>query len=167
MHFIVFSVSIVVLASSLSLTVYGISIDVKLKNESSNSSSSNLIKQQNVDNINSIHNSALQSINNNNLKGTLIVKIMVNNKGIGSKSPMDFKIDVHANDPFPSSFVGGSSGTNVSLGMGMYSINESSIPKYSSTYSPDCFGGIMSTGTKDCIIVNTYNNASLIANNLK
>ena len=51
----------------------------------------------------------------------------------GNKSSQDFKVNIHANDPIPSSFDGNSSGTTVKLGMGMYSITESSIPGYISS----------------------------------
>ena len=88
--------------------------------------------------------------------GLLNIKTIVDNKNAGNKSPSDFTITVHANDPYPYSFTGNSSGTQVKLGMGMYSISETILPGYYVSFSKDCFGGIMSTIVKNCTITNTY-----------
>ncbi len=162
MQFIGISLSIIVIASSMVMTIYSIPNDVKIKKDLTASNTINLFKQQIVTNSDSDQNSTLLSIDNKKIKGILLVKIIVNNKDVGNKSSPDFKINIHANDPFPSSFPGNSSGTNVKLGMGMYSITESFIPGYSTSYSTDCFGGIMSTGEKECIIINTFDNSALI-----
>ena len=53
--------------------------------------------------------SSLPSINQ--VHGTLIVTNKVINEGGGNKKPSDFTINIHANDPVPSSFPGNSSGT--------------------------------------------------------
>ena len=97
--------------------------------------------------------------NDANVKGLLVVKTIVDNKDIGNKTS-DFKINIHANDPNPISFIGNSSGTNVTLGMGMYSVSQSGNPGYTTSYSSDCFGGIMAAVTKICIITNSYDNLS-------
>jgi hypothetical protein len=90
-----------------------------------------------------------------------MVKITVNNEGIGNKKPSDFTINIHANDPSIASFPGSSSGTEIKLGMGMYSVSQSRIPGYISSFSADCFGGIMSVESRNCVITNTYNKSLL------
>ena len=90
------------------------------------------------------------------MNGLLIVKILVNNKNVGNKAPSNFIIKIHANDPSVVSFNGNSSGTSIKLSMGMYAVSERQIRGYSTSYSTDCFGGIMSVDTKHCIITNTY-----------
>lgn len=97
--------------------------------------------------------SSLPSINQ--VHGTLIVTNKVINEGGGSKKPSDFTINIHANDPMPSSFPGNSSGTRVRL-HGMYSITETKQPGYNLTWSGDCSGGVMSVETKNCTITNFY-----------
>jgi hypothetical protein len=93
------------------------------------------------------------SISTNKVHGALIVT----NKVIGgNKKPSDFTINIHANDPVPSSFPGNSSGTRVQLHMGMYSITEKRPPGYNITLSGDCSGGMMSVETKNCTITNFY-----------
>jgi hypothetical protein len=92
----------------------------------------------------------------NQIHGTLIVTQKVINEGGGNKKPSDFMINVHGNDPSPSSFPGNSSGTSVKLQMGMYSITETGPSGYNSTLSGDCSGGMMSVETKNCIITNIY-----------
>jgi hypothetical protein len=101
------------------------------------------------------------STNNSKIDGFLNVVVLVNN---GNKSSYDFTINVHSNNPNPSSFFGNSSGTNVRLGMGMYSVSEVPLKNYIQHYSPDCFGGIMSTIAKKCIITNIYSNSSSFDN---
>jgi lipopolysaccharide export LptBFGC system permease protein LptF len=160
MQFIAIFLLIIILSLIIFLGV--IPIDGKLKNELSNTISSNKNKNQNIAYGENNPNSKSLTINNN-VKGTLIVKIMINNKDGGNKSSQDFKVNIHANDPIPSSFDGNSSGTTVKLGMGMYSITEFSSPEYTSHYSSDCFGGIMSTDNKECIIINTYDASSIIS----
>jgi len=92
----------------------------------------------------------------NQIHGTLIVTQKVINEGGGNKKPSDFMINVHGNDPSPSSFPGNSSGTFVKLPMGMYSVTETGPSGYNSTLSGDCSGGMMSVETKNCIITNIY-----------
>ncbi len=100
------------------------------------------------------------SVNGSGAKGLLVVKVIVNNKDMGNKTSSDFKVTIHANDPIPISFIGNSNGTNVELGMGMYSVSQSTFPGYVTTYSNDCFGGIMAAVTKMCVITNAYGNSS-------
>lgn len=113
-------ISSVVLASSMVMSTFGIPNGVILKVDQLNSSSnsSKIVKQNELSN-NTIKNATLSSIDNNKTKGSLIVKIVVNNnKEIGNKTSSDFTIIIHANDPSPTSFAGNSSGTKVKLGMG-------------------------------------------------
>ncbi len=107
-----------------------------------------------------IQNDGAFSINGSGVKGLLVVKVIFNNKDMGNKTSSDFKINIHANDPIPISFIGNSNGTNVKLGMGMYSVSQSTFPGYVTTYSSDCFGGIMAAVTKMCVITNDYGNSS-------
>jgi hypothetical protein len=114
------------------------------------------ISKKNELSSNSIENSTLSKIDNNKMKGLLIVKILVNNRNVGNKSPSDFIIKMHANAPSITSFTGNPSGTNIKLGMGMYSVSESLLPGYFSSYSADCFGGMMAIDVKQCTITNTH-----------
>ena len=107
-----------------------------------------------------VQNDTAFSINGSGVKGLLVVKVIVNNKDIGNKTSSDFDVNIHANDPVPISFIGNSNGTNVKLGMGMYSVSQSAFPGYVTTYSSDCFGGIMAAVTKMCVITNDYGNSS-------
>ncbi|MDN5867648.1 MAG: hypothetical protein L0H55_09655 [Candidatus Nitrosocosmicus sp.] len=91
-------------------------------------------------------------------KGTLIVNLTTVNGDEGKNKSSDFTVNIHANDPIPTTFKGNSSGTAVKLLMGMYSVTTSSIPNYNSSFSSDCTGGIMNVETKTCNIVNTYSN---------
>jgi hypothetical protein len=102
--------------------------------------------------------------NSSNIEGLLNVVVLVDNKGIGNKSSSDFNITVHANNPDPSSFSGRIFGTNITLGMGMYSISENHLKDYVPYFSSDCFGGIMSNLIKNCIITNIYANVSSPSN---
>ena len=97
----------------------------------------------------------------NQVHGILIVTKKVINEGIGNKKPSDFTINVHGNDPLPSSFPGNSSGTSVKLPMGMYSVTETGPSGYNSTLSGDCSGGMMSVETKNCTITNIYSKPSV------
>ncbi|WP_148687540.1 hypothetical protein [Candidatus Nitrosocosmicus hydrocola] len=90
-------------------------------------------------------------------KGLLIVKVTTLNGKMGINTSSDFVVNIHANDPAPASFKGGSE-TLVKLSMGMYSVTTSAIPNYNSSFSGDCTGGIMKVETKICTIVNTYTN---------
>lgn len=101
------------------------------------------------------------SNNNSKTDGFLNVVVLVNK---GNKSSSDFTINIHSNNPIPSSFSGSSSGTSVRIGMGMYSVSEVPLKNYTPHYSSDCFGGIMSNTTKKCIIINTYLNSSSFDN---
>ncbi len=127
----------------------------------SDSNLSKLVKSIGSDNI-SVKNTTAFLTENSKVKGLLSVKIIVYNKDAGNKTSSDFIINIHANDPIPISFPGNSNGTNVKLGMGMYSVSQSTFPEYITLYSSDCFGGIMSIETKECIITNIYNNTSSI-----
>jgi prealbumin domain-containing protein len=101
-------------------------------------------------------NKTSASPSTNDIYGTLIVTNKVINEGGGNKRPSDFTINIHGNDPFPSSFRGSLSGIPVRLHMGMFSVTETRLPGYNSTMSDDCSGGIMSIQTKKCIVTNFY-----------
>jgi hypothetical protein len=133
---IILTISVLVstAAASPSLSIYATA-----ENKTSSSSSSAALPSS----INQIH-------------GTLIVTQKVINEGGGNKKPSDFMINVHGNDPSPSSFPGNSSGTFVKLPVGMYSVTETGLSGYNSTLSDDCSGGMMSVETKNCIITNIY-----------
>ena len=77
-----------------------------------NSNSSNMLKNGLSDHQ-LIGKATLSKIDNNKMKGLLIIKTTVNNKNIGNKLPSDFIINIHANDPSVVSFNGNSSGTAV------------------------------------------------------
>jgi prealbumin domain-containing protein len=103
---------------------------------------------------------------NNQIHGTLIVtKDITNQSGGNNKNPSDFTITVHGNNPSPSSFPGSSSGTDIKLQMGMYSVTETGPSGYNSTLTGDCSGGMMSVETKKCSITNTNSNKPAIGNN--
>ena len=93
---------------------------------------------------------------NDKVEGSLIVTKRVINEGGGNSQPSDFTINVHGNNPSPTSFPGNSSGTIVKLDMGMYSVTESGPSDYNSTSSMDCSGAVMSIETLKCNLTNTY-----------
>ena len=108
--------------------------------------------------------SSVQSANNK-LKGTLIVTTkVINNSADTTKKPSDFRINIHGNDPSPSSFLGNSSGTPISMNMGMYSVTVSGPPGYKATFLGDCSGGIMTVETKKCTIINSVQSKPVISN---
>jgi len=129
---------ILTIISAISILLTALSLSVYAKSATENKTST----------------SSLPSINQ--VHGTLIVTNKVINEGGGNKKPSDFTINIHANDPVPSSFPGNSSGTRVQLHMGMYSITETKQPGYNLTLSGDCSGGMMSVETKNCTITNFY-----------
>jgi hypothetical protein len=98
-------------------------------------------------------------------RGIVMVKITVNNEGIANKKPSDLAINIHANDPSRDSFLSNSSETAIKLDRSMYSVSESPVPGYNSSFSADCFGGIMSVETKKCIITNTYDKPYFLQSN--
>ena len=135
--------------------------DDDLSHSEADQNLSNVVRLAGSDNK-PIQNNATLLTENSGVKGLLIVKIKVNNKDTGNKTPSDFVINIHANDPAPISFTGNPNGTNVKLGMGMYSVSQSTLPEYVTSYSSDCFGGIMAVVTKMCVITNTYGNFSSV-----
>ena len=135
-------------SNKLNMKIFTLALNSNLNNE--NKQFNNLYL--NTKNI-SLFN---KNISKGEETGLLNIITTVDNKNKGNKTPSDFTIIVHANDPYPTSFAGNSSGTQVKLGMGMYSISESIVPEYHVSFSKDCFGGIMSTIVKNCTIKNTY-----------
>jgi prealbumin domain-containing protein len=109
----------------------------------------------------SAQNKTSSSSANNQVQGMVIVTKKVINEGGGDKKPSDFTINIHGNDPSPSSFPGNSSGTTVKLHMGMYSITETGSAGYNTSWSDDCSGGMMSSETRKCIITNMYSKTIL------
>lgn len=158
MKFIFILILSSIFASHMILNAYGISHIAILKYFSvfASLNSSNISKKNGLSSSTSIENATLSKIDSNKMKGLLIVKTAVNNNNVGNKSPSDFIIHIHANDPSVVSFNGNLSGTSVKLGMGMYGVSEHPIPGYITSYSTDCFGGMMSIDVKYCIITNTY-----------
>src|SRR5439155_1638790 len=80
----------------------------------------------------------------------------VDNTNGGTKKPSDFTVSVTGNGPKPSSSSGSSSGTSVTIQPGTYSVTVSSIPGYTSVFSPGCSGSISAGQTISCIITNQY-----------
>jgi hypothetical protein len=109
----------------------------------------------------SAQNKTSSSSANNQVQGMVIVTKKVINEGGGDKKPSDFTINIHGNDPSPSSFPGNSSGTTVKLHMGMYSITETGPAGYNTSWSDDCSGGMMSSETRKCIITNMFSKTIL------
>ncbi|MDX1372414.1 MAG: beta-propeller fold lactonase family protein, partial [Nitrososphaeraceae archaeon] len=78
------------------------------------------------------------------------------NDGGGSKGPSDFTITVNGEDPQPTSFPGSTSGVNVNLKKGSYSVTEVGPSEYNADYSSGCLGN-MNPGQKiTCTITNIY-----------
>ena len=92
------------------------------------------------------------------LLSKLIVTKMVINDGGGNKGPSDFTITVHGNNPSPNSFHGSSSGTNVELKPGRYSVTETGpTSRYTTDYSKDCSGNANANPNSiKCNITNVY-----------
>ncbi|HEY7078994.1 MAG TPA: beta-propeller fold lactonase family protein [Nitrososphaeraceae archaeon] len=87
----------------------------------------------------------------------LVVTKKVINDGGGTKKPSDFTITVHGNNPSPSSFYGRSSGTNVELRPGRYTVTETGpTSRYSTDYSRDCSGNATPNSVRKCNITNVY-----------
>src|SRR3954452_21429026 len=92
------------------------------------------------------------------LLSKLIVTKKVINDGGGTKGPSDFTITVHGNNPSPNSFHGSSSGTNVELKPGRYSVTETGpTSRYTTDYSKDCSGNANANPNSiKCNITNVY-----------
>jgi hypothetical protein len=100
--------------------------------------------------------SEIPAVENNKIRGVLLVTTHIINDEGGMKKPSAFTIFVHGNNPSLNSFPGNSSGTAVKLEMGMYSVTESGPANYNSSYSENCSGAIMSVTTMKCDIMNMY-----------
>jgi hypothetical protein len=94
-----------------------------------------------------------------------MVKITVNNEGIGNKKTSDLGINIHTKYPSIDRFPGNSSETETKLGMGRHGVSESPVPRYISSFFADCFGGIMSVETKKRVITNTYDKLCFLQSN--
>jgi hypothetical protein len=90
-----------------------------------------------------------------------VVKAVVCPQGATCPSASAFTMQVTGNNPTPSSFPGSSSGVNVNLGNGDFSVNElvPNAPEglvLATTRSPDCSGTMSDERAFTCIITNTY-----------
>ncbi|HET7148827.1 MAG TPA: hypothetical protein VFI73_10055, partial [Candidatus Nitrosopolaris sp.] len=93
--------------------------------------------------------------------GNLVVTTKVDSTNGGIKKPSDFTISMKGNSPTPSSFAGSSSGTTVTLKPGIYSVTESQISGYVTTYSSGCSGSIDAGQTLSCTVANKYQQSPL------
>ena len=90
-----------------------------------------------------------------------VVKAVVCPQGATCPSASNFTMQVTGNNPTPASFPGSSSGVNVNLGNGDFSVNEL-VPNareglvLATTRSPDCSGTMSDERAFTCIITNTY-----------
>jgi uncharacterized repeat protein (TIGR01451 family) len=85
---------------------------------------------------------------------TLVVVTSVINDDGGNAVSSAFAMTVNGVDPIPASFPGNAAGTTVSINVGPYSVNESNLPGYDTTFSADCTGTIALGETRTCTIVN-------------
>ena len=145
----------VLMTSLVTLTCFGSELDSKLRNNTSAGTDFSKTNQIDLENKRSTDTSSSVLVTGEN-KGVLIVKVTTLNEEQRRNLSSDFTVNIHANDPVPAVFKGNSSGTEVKLSMGMYSVTISPIPNYNSSFSGDCTGGIMKVETKDCNIVMTY-----------
>ncbi|MCX6764453.1 MAG: VWA domain-containing protein [Candidatus Nealsonbacteria bacterium] len=75
----------------------------------------------------------------------------------GSATSGAFTVSVAGNSPVPTSFPGQEApGTPVILGSGSYSVNQSSLSNYTTSYSDNCSSTILAGETKTCTITNNY-----------
>jgi hypothetical protein len=75
----------------------------------------------------------------------------------GSNSASDFTITVDGKNAIPATFPGSESGTRVVLDPDVYSVTETPITGYTTTYSADCSGTIVvDEPTRTCVITNEY-----------
>jgi hypothetical protein len=158
------SILFITTGSNIVLSSFGSLSDSNASNYTANERFSNLSNQTEEVEDKYSNNSTSPAIlstdkNKDKEKGLLIVNVTTMNGEMGTNTSSDFIVNIHANEPTPTSFKGDSE-TLVKLSMGMYSVTISSIPSYNSSFSGDCTGGIMKVETKICDIVNTYVNTS-------
>ncbi len=84
----------------------------------------------------------------------LIVKKVVINDNGRSRQPGDFTMKVTGAGSFEQTFPGSTSGTNVNVPIGNYSVDEVDKFDYTKTLSADCSGTIAAGETKTCTITN-------------
>jgi hypothetical protein len=99
------------------------------------------------------------TVTNDDIPGTLTVVKVVDNTAGGTFAPSDFLMTVHgdiSNSPNPDVSFPGSTGQNVSLDAGAYSVTESAGVNYSGSMSADCSGTIAVGEAKTCTVTNTY-----------
>ncbi len=81
-----------------------------------------------------------------------VIKNVTNDNG-GTKVVSDFTVNVTGNSASPSSFAG-STGTDVTINVGSYSIVETADSGYEAHYSTDCSGSLLPGDSKTCTITN-------------
>jgi len=83
----------------------------------------------------------------------IVIKTVINNNG-GNLSAANFTIHVNGTNATPSAFPGSASGTNVTLNPGSYNVTEDSVSGYTTSFSANCTGTILSGETRSCTITN-------------
>ncbi|HEX4104390.1 MAG TPA: hypothetical protein VHZ04_02850, partial [Candidatus Paceibacterota bacterium] len=85
------------------------------------------------------------------------ITVVVNTVG-GTQASSNFTVNVTGdNNPNPSTFPGSASGTDVTFsGEGNFQVNVASSTNYTTSYSSDCFGHILTTDHLMCTVTNTY-----------
>jgi len=94
--------------------------------------------------------------------GTLIVTKQVVNDDGGTLAAGNFTIRVVGNGPTPTSFLGSTEGTTVTIEAGDYSVSEDAVAGYVASYSDDCSGVIAADETKRCVVTNDDVKAKLL-----
>src|SRR5207253_878464 len=85
-----------------------------------------------------------------------VIKTVVNDNG-GTKKAADFSITVTSNGVGLPSFPGSTSGTDVTVSAGTYSVDEASVAGYTKTGAVGCSGTLALAETKTCVITNDDN----------
>jgi hypothetical protein len=100
--------------------------------------------------------------------GTLkVIKQVECPAGITCPDPSDFGMEVTGNNPNPATFDGSSSGTDVDIGTGRYSVDETvpTLPSgqtLTTTKSADCSGTINAGESKTCTVTNTLDTEDIV-----
>ena len=94
-------------------------------------------------------------------KLTVVIKVVGGPKGT-SVPLATFFIGVRGSNPNPRGILGSETGTNVTLGLGNYTVTEIPVAGYIASYSSECKGTVARGGTiepggiKTCTITNHY-----------
>lgn len=93
-------------------------------------------------------------------KPNLTVKKLMNNTGGGTATSSDFTIHVAASSS-SQSFSGSASGTQITLGLGVFAVTESGGPAgYIVATSTNCAGTLAIGDVKTCTLTNTYSTST-------